>query len=456
MKTHKLILLTTAIFIVLFYEENLGLNLGILGIVYALLLLFKTPARNKTRTFLLLFLCSILSSVAFAWYGDYISFWALFTSVFLLAFKSKNKDLKTIFVIPVFFVNFFTFICRAFKFEDWLPKRNTSGILQKFISIVLIPAFFIIIFIAIYTSGSTHFAHFFSNLEFNFNFWELLFLACLGFFIAFNIWNFKVERLFYKQNHFLKNDFINAEKIQKPTFHFLEINAERNSGIVSLLALNILLIVFIFTFNYEQFLEIPKNADQLSIETHERVNAVILSIIMAIAVIIFYFKGHFNFDKKGKSLKILSKIWIFLNAILVISAMAKNLEYNDVLGLTYKTLGVYAFLILSLIGLIITFIKIQKQKTNAFLFNQMFWYFYGTILVCSFINWGGIITANNRKRTDFALNFHRIAISFSEKQLLKYADEKKDIKLKAEILDKVKREKEKTFLSKTLYYETTK
>lgn len=456
MKTSKLILITTLIFLILFYNENLGLNFGILGIVYAILLFIKTPDRNKTRTFFFLFLCSILSSVAFAWYGDFSSFLALFTSIFLLAFKSKNKELKSIFVIPVFAVNFFTFICRFFNFEDWLPKRQTSGSLQKFISVVLIPAFFIIIFFAIYTSISNHFAELFSNLEFNFNFWEFFFLTCLGFFIAFNIWNFKIERFFYKQNHFLKNDFINSEKIQKPTFGFLEINAERNSGIVSLLALNILLIVFIFTFNYEQFVEIPKNADQLSIETHERVNAVILSIIMAIAVIMFYFKGNFNFDEKAKSLKLLSKIWIFLNAILVISAMAKNLEYNFVLGLTYRTLGVYAFLTLSLIGLIITFIKIQKQKTNAFLFNQMFWYLYGTILVCSFINWGGIITLNNRKRADFALNFHKIAIHFSDKQLLKYADEKKDIKLKTEILDKAKKEKEKSFLSKTLYYETIK
>lgn len=456
MKPNQLILLTTIIFVLLFYNENLGLNLGILGIVYTFLLLFKTPERNKTKTFFILFLCSILSSVAYAWYGDFISFFAILTSVFLLAFKSKTKELKSIFVIPVFAVNFFTFICRFFKFEDWLPKRNTSGRLQKFISIFLIPAFFILIFFAIYTSGSNHFAHIFSNLEFDFNFWEFFILSCLGFFIAFNIWNFKIERLFYKQNHLLKNNFINAEKIQKPTFSFLEINAERNSGIASLLALNILLIVFIFTFNYEQFVEIPKNADQLSIETHERVNAVILSIIMAIAVIMFYFKSNFNFDAKSKSLKLLSKIWIFLNAILVISALAKNLEYNLVLGLTYRTLGVYAFLTLSLIGLIITFIKIQKQKTNAFLFNQMFWYFYGTILVCSFINWGGIITLNNRKRADFALNFHRIAISFSEKQLLKYADEKKDIKLRTEILDNAKREKEKSFLSKTLYYETIK
>ena len=263
-------------------------------------------------------------------------------------------------------------------------------------------------------------------------------------------------RIFYKQNHFLKNDFINEDKTKNSTFTFLEIDAERTSGIVSLLALNILLVIFIFTFNYEQFEEIPKTINELSAETHDRVNALILSILMAICVILFYFKSNFNFDEKAKSLKVLAKIWIFLNAVLVISAMAKNVEYNVVLGLTYKTLGVYAFLILSLIGLMITFLKIHQQKTNAFLFNHMIWYFYGTILVCSYINWGGIITLNNRKRQDFALNFHRGAINFSEKQLLNYADEKKDLKLKPEIITQIKNKQGKTFLSKSLFYETIK
>ncbi len=458
MKTYQQILLTTALFVVLFYDENAGLNIGILGISVALLTLFKTKERNKTRTFLALFATSVLSSVAFAWYGDFPSFLALVSSLFLLALKSRTKELKSLFVIPIFAVNFFTFICRFFKFDQWLPKRNTSRTLQKLISVVLIPAFFIIIFFAIYSSGSEHFANIFKNWEWNFNFWQFFVLSVLGFFLSFNYFNFAVEKFFYKQNHYLKNDFLNEDKIAKPTYSFLSIDAERTSGIVSLLALNVLLLIFIFTFNYEQFVEIPITPNQLSAETHERVNAVILSIIMAICVIMFYFKGNFNFDEKSKLLKISAKIWIFLNAVLVFSAIAKNSEYVVNFGLTYKRLGVYAFLILSLIGLIFTLIKIQKQKTNAFLFNQMFWYFYGTILVCSFINWGGIITYQNLQRKSFDKDYLVREVNFNEKQLLKYAKENKDDEMKTDIILKLldidNRHFGQTFLSKILYYET--
>ena len=167
----------------------------------------------------------------------------------------------------------------------------------------------------------------------------------------------------------MKNDFLNEDKIQKPTYSFLDLDSERKSGVVSLLALNILLLIFIVTFNYEQFIEIPKTPNQLSTETHDRVNAVIISIVMAIGVIMFYFKGSFNFDKNAKSLKFLAKTWMVLNAVLVISAFAKYSEYIISYGLTYKRLGVYAFLILSIIGLILTFLKIQKQKIQYRLFR---------------------------------------------------------------------------------------
>jgi hypothetical protein len=329
---------------------------------------------------------------------------------------------------------------------------------QKTLAFVIIPLILISVFFGIYSAGSDHFANLFTNIELDLNFWQLLAMIVLGFFIAFNYWNFAVERFVYKSNRLLDNNFGEKDKIQKATYSFLDLDAERMSGVISLFALNILLVFFIITYNYEQFYESVKSPVKLSAETHERVNAVIMSIIMSIVVIMFYFKSSFNFDPKAGLLKILAKVWIVLNAVLIISTMIKNSEYIINYGFTYKRLGVYAFLILALIGLLTTFIKIQKQKRNIFLFNTMAWYIYGVILVCSYINWGGIITSENMKRRDFALNYHKTQINFSEKQLLKYAEEKHDNALKSEILnlERVKFQRNEKFLSKVLYYQNLK
>ncbi len=450
MKTHQFILLTTVLFVTLFYGEDMGLNLGILGIFYALLTLFRTPETMRTRTFLLLFVLSILSSVSFAWYGDFASFLAVFTSLALLTFHSRHHGLKSLFVIPVFGLNFITFIYRVFQFGEWLPTNNTSSAFKRLIAVILIPAFFILAFLGIYSLGSTHFAGIFDNWEWDFDIWQFTVLSLLGFFLVFNFWNFKIYNFFPEWNIYLKNDFDAADQAQTPTSSFLGIDAERTSGIISFGALNILLLIFIITFNFEQFFENSSSATELSSETHERVNAVILSIVMAVLVIMFYFKGSFNFDQKARPLKVLAQIWLGLNVVLVLSAVIKNSEYVLHLGLTYKRMGVYAFLILCIIGLLLTFIKIKKRKTNAFLFNHMAWYFYGTVLVAAFINWGYLATSYNISNNKATFEFHR-TMNYNDDLLLEKYPIEAD---KAHIIEKIKDQKDKNFLSRILYYQT--
>ena len=452
MKTHQFILLTTVLFVTLFYGEEMGINFGILGISYALLTLLNTPEANRTRTFLVLFIMSILSSVAFAWYGDFVSFLAVFMSMFLVAFKSRNRELKSLLVIPVFAVNFATFIYRLFQFDEWLPKRNTSETIKKLIAFILIPTFFVAVFSGVYALGSEHFSGLFTGWEFDFDIWQFIVLSALGFFIAFNFWNFKIEKFIVGWNHSLKNDFLNEDKVSFSASSFLDIDSERKSGVISLVALNLLLLVFIITFSYEQFVEVAKTPSQLSGETHDRVNAVILSIVMAVLVILFYFKGKFNFDEKAKTLQVLAKIWIVLNAVLIISALIKNAEYVVNLGITYKRLGVFAFLVLCFIGLVFTFIKIREQKTSAFLIHQMVWYFYGTVLAASFINWGYLATAYNITNNKGDFSFHK-SLNYNHKLLIDNYDEEFN---KTKRSSDIKNEQTKTFLSKIIYYQTLK
>ena len=454
MKKHHLIFITALAVIILFYKEYIALNLGIFGIFLSILTFTQTKPENRNRTFLTLFVTSIFSSFAFAWFGDAISFVAVFVSVFLLRFKGTYPKLKPFLYIEVLLLNLFTFLGRVFNIDGWYEKSKERSFAKKLIAMILIPAFFITIFFFIYAQGSDHFANLFRDSELEFQPLTFIVLAIIGFYFGFIFWNFGVERFIFKQNRYLNDDFSGLVKIQKPTFPFLDIDSERTSGLVSFSALNILLLVFITTYNYEQFFEVTKSADSLSAETHERVNAVIMSIIMAILVILFYFKKGFNFDDKAKSLKISAKIWIVLNAVLVISASLKNSEYIINYGLTYKRLGVYGFLTMALSGLIFTFIKIQKKKTNSFLFNQMFWACYGLILVCSYINWGGIITFNNIQRKDFAENYHLVSINYNEQILLDYAQKTGNSEMKNQLEERIESYQKESFLSKILYYET--
>lgn len=456
MKKHQIILACTAVFILLFYNQSVGINISIFGVVLTLLISYFFQEKFVDRSHLVLVMTSILSCFAFAWYGDAASFFALALSILFLQFKTQNGELKMIQVFPLIVLNGFTSVGRIFIFKQWLPERKIhNDFAKKLIAFVLIPIIFLGLFFIVYSFGSDHFSSLFTDYELDINLPQLIAMCILGFYISFSFWNYWVPDTCYEYNPKLSNDFSNISEIKnQSTFSFLDLDFERKSGAITLFLLNIMLLVFIATYNYEQFFEVVEKTN-LSSDTHERVNAVIFSILMAVGVILFYFKGGFNFDEKASSLKMLAKVWLGLNVILIISAIIKNSEYVSFYGLTYKRLGVYAFLILAIIGLVVSFQKISKQKTNAFLFNQMLWYFYGTILLCSYVNWGGLITNYNISVNKGVEPVFLSGLNFNDEARREYF---KKNNLDGKYAESVREEmiwnyQDASFLSKALYYD---
>ena len=456
MKKHHIILACSLIFLLLFYKEDLGVNLAIFGLVLTGFICFFFQDRFAERSHLILVVTSVLSCLAFAWYGDFASFLALAMSVLFLQFKTQDNKLKIIQIFPLVFLNGITSLGRVLMFNQWLPEKKIhNNFAKKLVAFFVIPAIFLVLFFIVYSFGSNHFSSLFTDYTLDINIGNLIIISVLGFYISFSFWNYWVPEVCYEKNEFLDNEFSNIVEVKnQKTFSFLDLNFERKSGVITLIMLNLMLLVFIATYNYEQFFEVVEKS-KLSSDTHERVNSVIFSILMAVGVIAFYFKGGFNFDKEAIWLKRLAKIWILLNGVLIVSTITKNSEYVSFYGLTYKRLGVYAFLILAIIGLVYSFLKIIKQKTNAYLVNQMVWYFYGTVLLCSYVNWGNLITNynisvnkgvepvflsdlnfNDESRREYFLQHHLNG---------KYIESRRE-----EIIDEYQNA---SFLSKALYYD---
>ena len=456
MKKLHFILASSLVFTLLFYNEDLGLNWAIFGMIQTALICYFFQEKLTSRLHLILVVTSVLSCFAFAWYGDFPSFFALALSIIFLQFKTQEPKLKLLQAFPLIIINGIASLVRIFMFSQYLPKRKVNNsFAKKLIAYFVIPVLFLGLFLIVYSFGSDHFSSLFTDYYIDIDAWQVFVLSALGFFISFNFWNYWIPEVCYEKNDLLDNDFKEEAKTQNQnSFSFLDIDFERRSGEITLFLLNVLLLVFIATYNYEQFFEVVQKSN-LSSDTHERVNAVIFSTIMAVGVLLFYFKGGFNFDEKAMNLKKLAKIWILLNGILILSAIIKNSEYVSFFGLTYKRLGVYAFLILAIIGLVISFVKITKERTNAFLFNQMIWYCYGTILLCSFVNWGNLITHYNISVNKGVEQRFLSSLNFNHKAYYDYfklhPEEVEDKDHHKE--DYAERVQNETILSKSLYFE---
>lgn len=130
---------------------------------------------------------------------------------------------------------------------------------------------------------------------------------------------------------------------------------------------------------------------------HEGTYLLILSILFAMGIMFFFFRGNLNFVSRNKWLRYGAYFWIIQNAIMVISVGLRNYHYISHFGLAYKRIGVYFFLALVLFGLVTLFLKIRNQKTFYRVVRVNAWAVYGVMLMLAVVNWDNVITRYNIK-----------------------------------------------------------
>jgi len=158
-----------------------------------------------------------------------------------------------------------------------------------------------------------------------------------------------------------------------------------------LLIINIIDIYWVW-FNFEL-----TNDFDLSQFVHEGTYLLILSILLSMGIMLYYFRRNINFYTKKIPLQILSYIWIFQNLILLISVAVRNLHYIEHYDLAYKRIGVFFFLTFVLFGLITLYLKIKNKKTIYYLLKTNALALYAGFILFAIPDWDTIIAKHNLK-----------------------------------------------------------
>ena len=410
-------LLTVLLFILVFYQRDIGINLAIFTIISIVLSYYGFSDYAKRRDYWMAITGTIISSCTFAYYQDPASFFGIFISMHWLAmigFDPEQKMLKALVLVPL---NYIMMLPNIFGMKLQLSKEQTNVKLQNIIAFGLIPVAITALFIMIYAFASSTLTNFFESLNFSFefNFFNFFALLIMGSVLMFAFWFFRLPSNWELVSEKLHDNFHSNTFSPNPNIEIL-----RKSGEITFILLNIVIILFIGVYGYENFF-VAEDAATVSSNVHERVYAVMGSIVLAIILIMYFFRGYFNFDKFNRNLKNLTFSWILLNGFLVFVALAKNVQYVYLLGLTEKRLGVFAFLILCWIGLFYTFMKVKEQKTNWFLLNRMLKVSYLLLLCVAFFNWSFIITRYNIATHQFKndIEYHK-SLPYNHLLLQKY------------------------------------
>jgi hypothetical protein len=413
MKRNDWIFLTTVLaFSILFYRQDCGLNFFIFSILLTAGTVLMQPVLIRKRSWLMAAAGALAAGFAVFYYGNVLAIVADTLAVLLLAGISSYAGgsviismLITIISVCISFVSMIVdSIARLEKRGPSDPKNKSQG---KRIVIVLVALVVVLVFFFMYRSSNVLFYDLTKNISLDFISLPWLLFTGAGAFFVYGLYNQRLMRdvAGWDGGHRLTLHPADMEK-QSWLDKLMSVSSERFAALVLFGLLNLLLLfvngVDVAFMAGDQHLPAGVTYTEY---LHQGVGMLITSIIAAMIIILYFFRGRLHFEQNTGLVRNLALLWILQNALMLVSTAYRNYGYIHEYGLTYKRIGVFVYLLLVLIGLSTVAVKLLRRKTNAFLFRSNSWMYFGVLVMASFVNWDGIIIRYNTlvaKHTDYA------------------------------------------------------
>ena len=419
-----LVIAGAILFNLIFWHEKLALNAILFDIFILVSVFYLYPAAFTKPALKWLLLAHAITIITLVVHNTILSKLAFSTTLLLLVVFTQYLHRSVWYAAASAAGNYVLFLFSFFENIKQLkcPGVKSLGII-KGIRFLIIPLFIAGAFFLLYAFSNAVFQdvvkgmvmaieHFFTKL-FTWFGWSRFSFLLLGLFITGGLL-LKMHTNYFSEKELLqRNDLVRTKNnIQKwkasVSFDLLSLfmgrfakgvfalRNENTVGILSLVMLNILLlfinvidVVYVwFGFTYTPNLNLKDYV-------HEGTGMLIFSIVLAMMVLLFFFRGNLNFYKKNKWLRYGAYGWILQNAVLVISVLFRDYYYIQHMGLAYKRIGVLVFLSMVLMGLITVFIKIHQRKTSYYLLRVNGWFAIIILVAASCVHWDETMATYN-------------------------------------------------------------
>ncbi len=424
-----LLILLTGIYNYFFWDERLGLNLFIFSLLLTVILAFFNRESLKKPNALISIGFTLTAAVCVLVHNSFVSKLALFCSFFIMTSLLHEKEFRTA-IAPLFhFMLTFlsTWMGIAKSFFEWL--RRVSGLYgrvrtaAKTIRLLFIPLLFFFIFYFIFKIANPVFhditrefgqdlADFIERVFKDISFVRIMFILSGAYIISSILFNWNLHDILEWESSYSDRITRIRRTVRNTAFNTVSLINEYKIALIMIIAVNLLLLVvnaidirlLWLNFDYAQ-------AGRLAEMVHEGTYMLIFSILLSMAILIYYFRGNLNFLGRNKLLKIAAMVWIAQNVILAISVILRCYYYIHEHGLGYKRIGVIVFLILTFIGLFTLYRKIVMQKSKFYLARVNSWSFYAMLIALAAVNWDLVIVQYNLQHPNLNV-YGKIDIGF--------------------------------------------
>jgi len=377
----------TLVYNFFFWNEKLGLNLLLFSVLLIIgLMYFYQESLQATNTKIAIAF-TLIAAVMVVLHNSLTSKLAHVTSFLIMVGFLHVRHFRTVYYpLADYCINFFEVLPNAGKgIQQWFAQSGfgssqTAKSLLKlrfsFVPLVFFSVFFTIFKVAnpifsdlsnaFFNSIYTIFEQFFTT----FSLPRLLFILGGLYLIGSFLYHWSSASLLTReqaqrdtigrQRRFVKSNLI--------AFKPLALKNEYTAAIMLIISVNALLLIvniidirwLWFNFDYQAIRD-------FSVLIHEGTYMLIMSILLSMGILLFYFRRSLNFYAQNKLLVQASYVWIFQNCILGVSVLLRCYYYFHEHGLAYKRIGVVVFLLLTYVGLYTLYLKISRKKSFFYL-----------------------------------------------------------------------------------------
>ena len=401
------VLLFAILFTVLFHRQALGLNLFIYeGLFFCWLIIsgqFKFKGLYPITIGLGFIISSAVTVIIHSTFSFMIHFLILFVFVGVLIYPAAKSLITS---LGLSFTNLYR------SQEKFIMAIASSKLKGKSLgrhllrlAIYIIPLVIIVIFILIYRNSNPVFNELlcdigsFFNIRWNAFFEHIDAMILLTLFLGIILSSFIIirvrEKMIIDIDSNADNQLKKPQKMEDGTSLSNALINEYRSGIFLFLILNVILLVLNVIDIQWVWFGFEWEGQYLKQFVHEGTYLLIFSILLSMALVLFYFRGSLNFYRKNKVLKYLSIFWLAQNALLAISVAVRNYWYIEYFSLAYKRIGVFIFLLMVIYGLYSILLKVQHRRSAFFLLKTNIFAVLMILLISSFVNWDNVIAKYN-------------------------------------------------------------
>lgn len=390
MNIHIKSILGAFAFSFLFYSKSLGLNVILFSIIVTILLSGRAFQWRYAVPYLLTAMMVFIDPSGFQMFVHFVA---------LVVFMGKSIAAKSSLYLATFagLINVFVgALVHWVNYTNSNPKRpkNLSPKIVNYLLGSVVSVGLLLLFMMLYSNANPVFSDILASIDLDFISLPWMIFTLLGYALFLNLlWP-------YYPTELIAFDAANGNDLARPTATFSQdrlskLEREHTVGSMVLGVLNLLLVFFLITdVIYLLGPDITRYADY-SNSVHQGVYALMFSIVVAIGIILYFFRGDLNFYEGNTTIKRLTYTWVILNLILVAFTFYKNYSYVEALGLTYKRIGVFVYLFITITGLATAFFKVSKTKNFMYLMRSNFVVVFAILICSAGVPWDRTITWYN-------------------------------------------------------------